>query len=88
MASLITEFVGNNEVIRNSALELYPTEGKSKKDVTREYMKLYSDLFVNNAIHAFAENMTRAGHTVYLYNFEYHPPSFGALGWAFPFIGW
>lgn len=50
-------------------------------------LQLYSDISVNNGVHAFAEQMVNAGHTVYLYNFQYHPQTFGAIGWAFPFIG-
>ncbi|VDM25133.1 unnamed protein product [Toxocara canis] len=87
MVSLISDFIQNDEKLAKRALELYPTEGKSKKEVIRAYMRLYSDICVNNGVHAFAEQMTKAGHTVYLYNFEYHPQTFGAMGWAFPFIG-
>uniref|UniRef100_F1L1M9 Esterase n=1 Tax=Ascaris suum TaxID=6253 RepID=F1L1M9_ASCSU len=85
--SLISEFIKNSdEELKKKALALYPTEGKSKKEIIRTYMRLYSDISVNNGVHAFAEQMVNAGHTVYLYNFQYHPQTFGAIGWAFPFI--
>uniref|UniRef100_A0A0M3I4E7 Carboxylic ester hydrolase n=1 Tax=Ascaris lumbricoides TaxID=6252 RepID=A0A0M3I4E7_ASCLU len=47
---------------------------------------LFSDLFINNGVHQFCEEMTCAGHMVYLYNFEYCPSSLGLLGWWFPFL--
>uniref|UniRef100_A0A915BMM7 Carboxylesterase type B domain-containing protein n=1 Tax=Parascaris univalens TaxID=6257 RepID=A0A915BMM7_PARUN len=54
--SLISEFIkSGDEEIKKKALALYPTEGKSKKEIVRTYMR-------------------------------YHPQTFGAIGWAFPFI--
>ncbi|KHN85501.1 Esterase CM06B1 [Toxocara canis] len=84
--TILPDKFSNFEQLRAQATQLYVKKGQSDEDIMRSYIRLFSDLFINNGVHRFCEEMTTAGHKVYLYNFEYCPASFGLLGWWFPFL--
>uniref|UniRef100_A0A914R250 Uncharacterized protein n=1 Tax=Parascaris equorum TaxID=6256 RepID=A0A914R250_PAREQ len=51
-------------------------------------LALLGDVMINNAVHEFAEDMTMAGHTVYLYSFEYNNEgNVGIFKYFYPFSG-
>ncbi|VDM74328.1 unnamed protein product [Strongylus vulgaris] len=80
----------NYEELRKQARELYLSGVNldDKLEVAKAYVKLYSDLFVNNGTYNYAEKMTQLGNRVYLYSFEYfNPQSFGILSIRMPFKG-
>ncbi|VDM37664.1 unnamed protein product [Toxocara canis] len=76
------------EELRKKAVSLYVKEGQSRSEQDHGYVKLLSDIFITNAVHDFAEDMTQAGHTVYLYCFNYFDADkMGLLKYFFPFEG-
>ncbi|VDK22029.1 unnamed protein product [Anisakis simplex] len=86
-SSIQPERFSNYEELRNEAMKLYVKEGQSKDDLMKSYIRLFSDIFINNGVHQFCDRMVQAGHIVYLYNFQYCPQTIGLLGWWFPFLG-
>ncbi|RCN28580.1 Carboxylesterase [Ancylostoma caninum] len=81
---------GNYEDLRRQARELYLSGVNldNKVEVARAYVKLYSDLFVNNGTYNYVKKMTELGNRVYLYSFEFfNPQSFGILSIRMPFKG-
>ena len=49
---------------------------------------MVSDIYVNNGVWNYADRMTKLGHTVFQYCFEYsNPNGFGLLGLTLPFKG-
>uniref|UniRef100_A0A915BS42 Carboxylesterase type B domain-containing protein n=1 Tax=Parascaris univalens TaxID=6257 RepID=A0A915BS42_PARUN len=81
-----SENFSSYEKLRTQAIRMYARDGQNDEELMRSYIRLFSDLFINNGVHRFCEEMTCAGHVVYLYNFEYYPSSLGLLGWWFPFL--
>ncbi|CAJ0609031.1 unnamed protein product [Cylicocyclus nassatus] len=80
----------NYEDLRRQARELYlhGVNLDNKVEVAKAYVKLYSDLFVNNGTYNYVDKMTQLGNRVYLYSFEYfNPQSFGILSVRMPFKG-
>ncbi|EPB77658.1 Carboxylesterase [Ancylostoma ceylanicum] len=80
----------NYEDLRRQARELYLSDVNlaNKVEVARAYVKLYSDLFVNNGTYNYVKKMTELGNRVYLYSFEFfNPQSFGILSIRMPFKG-
>lgn len=80
----------NWKELREEARRLYLTgeQPPTKLDIIKAYINLYSDLFVNNGTYSYAKSMTKAGHQVYLYSFDYfNPKSFGILSLRMPFKG-
>lgn len=76
----------NYEELRKKATSLYIEEGAPRSSQTRGYIKLLGDMMINNAVHEFAEDMTMAGHTVYLYSFEYcNEGNMGIFKYFYPF---
>uniref|UniRef100_A0A914ZHQ3 Carboxylic ester hydrolase n=1 Tax=Parascaris univalens TaxID=6257 RepID=A0A914ZHQ3_PARUN len=76
----------NYEELRKKAASLYIGEGAPRGSLTRAYVKLLGDVMINNAVHEFAEDMTMAGHTVYLYSFEYNNKgNVGIFKYFYPF---
>uniref|UniRef100_A0A915BSG5 Carboxylic ester hydrolase n=1 Tax=Parascaris univalens TaxID=6257 RepID=A0A915BSG5_PARUN len=84
--TITSENFSSFEKLRTQAIRMYARDGQSDEELMRSYIRLFSDLFINNGVHRFCEEMTCAGHVVYLYNFEYYPSSLGLLGWWFPFL--
>ncbi|KHJ75767.1 hypothetical protein OESDEN_24617 [Oesophagostomum dentatum] len=80
----------NFEDLKKQARDLYLSgvDLDNKVEVAKAYVKLYSDLFVNNGTYNYAQKMTELGNRVYLYSFEYfNPQSFGILSIRMPFKG-
>ncbi|WKY14686.1 hypothetical protein Q1695_000315 [Nippostrongylus brasiliensis] len=80
----------NFEDLRRQARDLYTADINldSKEEVARAYVKLYSDIFVNNGTYSYVTKMTALANRVYLYSFEYfNPRSFGILSFRMPFKG-
>lgn len=51
-------------------------------------VQVVSDVYINNGVWDYADQMAQLNHTVYLYNFEYmNPRGFGLLGYVMPFKG-
>ncbi|VDK47467.1 unnamed protein product [Anisakis simplex] len=78
--------------LRNEAIQLYlgkkGTSSNDKHLMSKAFVNLFSDLFVNNGTYEYAKQMTERGHEVFLYSFEYfNPKSFGILSLRFPFKG-
>lgn len=52
-----------------------------------EKFQLYSDSLMNNSTQRYVQEMSSAGHEVYLYNFVYcNPNSFGLFAFRVPFV--
>uniref|UniRef100_A0AC35FL75 Carboxylic ester hydrolase n=1 Tax=Panagrolaimus sp. PS1159 TaxID=55785 RepID=A0AC35FL75_9BILA len=65
---------------------LYGLDINNKKDAIKIAVKIVSDVFINNGVWKYADTMTKLGHTVYQYCFEYYNPNnFGLLGYVLPF---
>ncbi|VDM53956.1 unnamed protein product [Angiostrongylus costaricensis] len=80
----------NFEELRQQALKLYTDDVNlaNKEQVARAYVKLYSDLFVNNGTHSYVKKMTALSNRVYLYSFEFfNAHSFSILSLRMPFKG-
>ena len=76
----IPETLPNYRNLREEAFHLY-TDGidfSNREQVARAFVKLYSDILMNNSTQKYCQEMVNAGHTVYLYNMIYfNPESFG-----------
>lgn len=80
----------NFEELRRQARDIYLSgvDLDNKEEVARAYIKLYSDLFVNNGTYNYVTKMSSSLNRVYLYSFEfYNPRSFGILSFRMPFQG-
>uniref|UniRef100_A0A7I5EDU0 Carboxylic ester hydrolase n=1 Tax=Haemonchus contortus TaxID=6289 RepID=A0A7I5EDU0_HAECO len=80
----------NFEDLRRQARDLYLRNVNldSKEEIARAYVKLYSDIFVNNGTYSYVTKMTALSNRIYLYSFEfYNPRSFGVLSLRMPFRG-
>ncbi|CAD6191147.1 unnamed protein product [Caenorhabditis auriculariae] len=75
--------------LRREARALYLRKEGDEDDrdaAARGFIRLYSDLFVNNGTYKYAYKMTQFGHKVYMYSFDYYnPKSFGLLALRTPF---
>ncbi|CAI5455918.1 unnamed protein product [Caenorhabditis angaria] len=88
LALLITEENHQNfEELREEAKALYMKKDEEDKEaITKGYIELYSDIFVNNGTYIYAEKMTELGNRVFMYSFDYcNPRSFGILSLRAPF---
>jgi carboxylesterase type B len=75
-------------LLREEARQLYfrETNMNDKTAIARSFLRLYSDSLMNNSTHRYAEEMTSAGHSVYLYNFTHcSADSFGPFAYRMPF---
>ncbi|KAK6760149.1 hypothetical protein RB195_021595 [Necator americanus] len=87
---ITSENHANYEELRRQARELYLSDVNldNKVEVAKAYVKLYSDIFVNNGTYNYVQKMTELGNRVYLYSFEFfNPQSFGILSIRMPFKG-
>ncbi|KAI1726153.1 carboxylesterase family domain-containing protein [Ditylenchus destructor] len=79
----------NFEKLRRKAKRLYvdSIHTNDRHEVARAFLKLYSDLLMNNCTQKYCQDMVMAGHTVYLYNMTYfNVDSFGFFAFRMPFL--
>ncbi|KAK0397839.1 hypothetical protein QR680_002296 [Steinernema hermaphroditum] len=73
-------------ITRARQLYLSSKDPTCKVSVARSFVALFSDLMMNNGTQAYCREMTKAGHDLYLYSFDYHNPNaFGFLSYRMPF---
>ncbi|KAJ1360204.1 hypothetical protein KIN20_019127 [Parelaphostrongylus tenuis] len=80
----------NFDELRQEALGMYARDVNlaNKEEVARAYVKLYSDLFVNNGTYNYVKKMTALSNRVYLYSFEFfNTRIFSVLSLRMPFKG-
>uniref|UniRef100_A0A7E4V2D1 Carboxylic ester hydrolase n=1 Tax=Panagrellus redivivus TaxID=6233 RepID=A0A7E4V2D1_PANRE len=85
---LIHHNVKDIETVKEKLMTLYTkgVDSNNKKEVTKAIVKIVSDIFINNGNWLFADKMTKLGHTVYQYCFEYcNPNDFGLIGFMLPY---
>uniref|UniRef100_A0A914PVZ8 Carboxylesterase type B domain-containing protein n=1 Tax=Panagrolaimus davidi TaxID=227884 RepID=A0A914PVZ8_9BILA len=87
----ITEHeVRNIDEVKKKLLNMYwkGINKSDKKDVAKVCVKIVSDVYLNNGAWLHTDKMTKLGHTVYQYVFEYfNPNGLGLVGTMLPFKG-
>ncbi|CAD5218158.1 unnamed protein product [Bursaphelenchus okinawaensis] len=89
LAVQIPETLPEAEELREEARGIYlrDVDSRNKVDVAKAFVRMYSDTLMNNSTIRYVEHMSKAGHTVYLYNLTYHnPASFGVFAFRMPFV--
>ncbi|CAJ0565361.1 unnamed protein product, partial [Mesorhabditis spiculigera] len=74
--------------LREKAREVYlkDIDVKDKLQMATAFVKLYSDMFLNNGTARYVRSMVEHGNKVYAYSFEYfNPRSYGFLALKMPF---
>uniref|UniRef100_A0A914CQI3 Carboxylic ester hydrolase n=1 Tax=Acrobeloides nanus TaxID=290746 RepID=A0A914CQI3_9BILA len=82
--------VQNLDDAKKKLLEMYYTgvDPINGRQMAKMGIHVVSDVYINNGIWDYADQMAQLNHTVYLYNFEYmNPRGFGLLGYVMPFKG-
>ncbi|CAI4227094.1 unnamed protein product [Auanema sp. JU1783] len=76
--------------IQKELYEFYTkdVDPKDKATISRRMVELFGDYAINVGTYNYANKMSKCGHNVYLYNFEYfNPDGFGLFRFIFPFRG-
>lgn len=86
----IGEHLPAYEALRADAERLYlrGVDLADREQVSRAFLTLFSDVFMNNCTQRYCQQMVAAGADVYLYNMTYfNRESFGLFGFRMPFLG-
>uniref|UniRef100_A0A915CXQ4 Carboxylesterase type B domain-containing protein n=1 Tax=Ditylenchus dipsaci TaxID=166011 RepID=A0A915CXQ4_9BILA len=85
----VPSHIPNHQNWRKRAEHLYiaGVNPSNKEQVARSFLRLYSDILMNNCTQQYCQEMVSAGHDVYLYNMTYfNPDGFGFFTFRMPFL--